>query len=328
MVLDYEAQSRAGKRHLESVQRDVEKHKDEASAAKKRSADSESKVKGLRDQLSMVQKKNEDLIASNDRRYQRLQDCYSKLRLHEKREENVQQAVHGARVEMATKFRETLTRIPRQLDVVEEARGESFDMAQAESNLQLVQEAQSDDPPDFVNEEAELAAVVAGSAGAHKRLTDEVENLRKILSAPPVELDNSEHVEVAAALLGVRNFSGTNGGTSGLHDLHFMKAASVPITTEPSPPAPEALAIVAADPTVVTEVAVPLLGGGALEDGEPARVDAKTVEKVLEEAIERVSEEVAEQLSEREAEVPEQVAAGGATDETAEHDGMEVDETV
>ncbi|VVA97998.1 unnamed protein product [Arabis nemorensis] len=302
MVLDYEAQSRAGKRHLESVQRDVEKYKYEESTAKKRFADSESEVKRLRDQLGKVQKKNEDLTASNVRRFQRLQDCYTKLSLHEKREESVQQAVHGARVEMAIKFRETLTRIQRQLDVVEEARGESFDLAQAESNLQL----------------AELAAVVAGSARAHKRLTDEVENLRKILRAPSVELDNSEYVEVTAASLGVRNFSGTNGGTSGLHDLRVMKAAPVLIATEPSPPAPEALATVAADPTVVsleqaTEVVVPLSGGGVLEDGEPARVDGETVEKVPEEATERVSE--------GEVDVPEQVAMGSATDEAAEHDG-------
>ncbi|VVB04407.1 unnamed protein product [Arabis nemorensis] len=220
----------------------------------------------------------------------------------------MQQAVHGAKCELATKFWETLTRIERQLDVVEKAREENY-----------------------VSEEAELTAAVAGSAGAHQRLTDEVANLRRILSAPPVKLDDCEHIEVAAASLGVRDFSGTNGKTPGLSTLSARKTASGPTTSEELVPEPEALATVATDPTAVpteqvTEVAVPFSRGGTLEDDgfvPPVRAGTDTVEQVPEEET-----EVTEQVFNEGAEVPEQVSAEDATNTAADHDGMEVEETV
>ncbi|VVB04979.1 unnamed protein product [Arabis nemorensis] len=202
MTLDYEAESKANRRQLEDGQQDAEKYKGDASMATKRSADLESEVKQLRDQLGRMQKDNEDLTTSNTRRFHGLEDCFAKLRALEKQEANVQHAIHKARCEMTTKFRETLTYIERQFDVVEWARERNFDLAQAEGNLQLT-------------EEEDLIAAVAESEGAHQMLADEVMNLRRILRALPVRLDDGERIELAAASLGIRNFSGSNSETPG-----------------------------------------------------------------------------------------------------------------
>ncbi|VVB04610.1 unnamed protein product [Arabis nemorensis] len=317
MTLDYEVESKANRRQLEDAQRDAEKYNGDASVATKPFADLESEIKLFRDQLDRVRKDNEDLTASNTRRFHRLEDCFAKLRAFGKEDANVQHAVHKARCEMTTKFQETLTCIERQFDVVEQARERSFDLAQAEGNLQLVQQVRSETPSDLETEEEDLIAAVAESEKAHQMLTDEVTNLRRILRALPVGLDDGERIDLAAASLGVRNFSGSNSENPGLSGLSAKRAASGPTTTESLAPAHGALAFALVEPTIVsveritaTVIPAPISAPEGGESVPSASVDAEVSEQV---PVETATDEAAEQ-----------VLVEVTTNEAAVLDGMEV----
>ncbi|VVA92248.1 unnamed protein product [Arabis nemorensis] len=138
-----------------------------------------------------------------------------------------------------------------------------------------------------------------------------------ILHALPVGLDDGDHVELAAASLGLRNFSGSNSETPGLSGLSAKRVASGPTTMESSAPAQCALALALVEPITVlvervTDVVIPV-SGDASEGGEyvpSASVDAEISEQV---PVEAVTDEAAEQ-----------VPAEDAINEAAVLDGTEV----
>ncbi|VVA94145.1 unnamed protein product [Arabis nemorensis] len=175
------------------------------------------------------------------------------------------------------------------------------------------------DSSDLESEEKDLIAAVAESEGVHQMLTDEVANLRRIFRALPVGMDDGERMELAAASLGVQNFSGSSIETPGLYGLSAKKAASGPATMESLAPVLGAPATVIVEPPVVpaervTEVVIPAPGDAPEDDGSVPSV--------------RVDTEMSEQVFVEDVEASEQVLAEDATDEAAGQDGMEVEKTV
>lgn len=226
MAIGYEVDARKDRRRVEEARKEAVVLKSKLTEAETKHA---AKLASVLTQATSRAHSLEDAMARESAVLSSL-----KRRINENnalQEANVKKAQKAAKWDLTEKFQGRLAKAEKKIEALKKAKERELDLAQIDSNLQLIAILQKDNAPTLESEVAKLSEWRVDMEGADDEFEGIAIGLRDCLRLSPVSSDSmgsllgNESLENVAATVSVEDFSGSNAGTPVVAMLAAEKAA-------------------------------------------------------------------------------------------------------